>query len=113
MSVRLITAALLFCASAALAQTPEVAKIFRSRCYGCHGAAQQMSGFRLDQRDAALKGGYSGTVIVPGKSSESKLIQRVSAKPGVQVMPPAGPRLTPAEVEAVSKWIDAGAAWDT
>jgi len=111
MFVRLTTAALL-CASAVLAQTPEVAKIFRSRCYGCHGPAQQMSGFRLDQRDAAMAGGYSGPVIVPGKSADSKLIQRVSGKPGVPAMPPAGPRLTPADIDVLAKWIDGGAKWD-
>src|SRR3954447_21271671 len=111
MSVRLITAALLFCASAALAQTPEVAKIFRSRCYGCHGPAQQMSGVRFDQRDAAMAGGYSGPVIVPGKSAESKLIKRVSGAPGVMVMPPSGPRLTAEEVGLLRAWIDSGANW--
>ena len=57
----------------------DVQPILKKRCEACHGTAQQMSGVRFDQRDAALAGGYSGPVILPGKSAESKLIQRVSA----------------------------------
>lgn len=93
------------------AQTPEVQKILRTRCTACHGAAQQMSGLRLDARDAAMAGGYSGAVIVPGNSAKSKLIDRVSGAPGVMVMPPSGPRLSPAEVAAIREWIDKGAEW--
>src|SRR5215831_5101841 len=57
----------------------DIEPIFRSRCYGCHGPQQQMNGLRLDIKDAAMAGGYSGPVIVPGKSAESRLIQRVSS----------------------------------
>src|SRR3712207_5870213 len=63
----------------------DVQPILRKRCEGCHGAAQQISGVRFDQRDAALAGGYSGPVIVAGKSAESKLIHRVAGAPGVMV----------------------------
>lgn len=85
--------------------------IFHKRCYGCHGAAQQMSGLRLDDRAAALKGGYSGVVIVPGDSAGSKLIQRVSSDKNGFRMPPAGPVLTATEIDALKAWIDAGAEW--
>ena len=69
----------------------------------------QSNGLRLDDGAAALKGGYSGAAIVKGKSAESKLIERVtSAKDGFR-MPPAGPRLSEAEVALVRGWIDAGA----
>ena len=71
----------------------------------------QMSDFRLDDREAALRGGYSGAVIVPGDAEASKLIERVvSDKPNFQ-MPPAGPRLSEAEVALLRSWINEGAAW--
>src|SRR5215831_8854972 len=57
----------------------DVEPILQKNCYACHGPAQQMNGFRLDQKGAALKGGYSGTAIQPGKSSESLLIKKVSS----------------------------------
>ena len=108
-----LVAVLVAVSAAAIAQTPEVARVFKMRCAGCHGAAQQISGLRLDVREDAMKGGYSGPVIVPGKSADSKLIHRVTGKPGVLVMPPSGPRLTPAEIDLLTKWIDAGAKWES
>jgi hypothetical protein len=89
----------------------QVQPVLRSRCQGCHGAAQQISGLRLDTRQGALAGGYSGAVIVPGNSAESKLIQRVTGGKGVMIMPPAGKPLTPDEVAILKQWIDQGAEW--
>ena len=51
---------------------------------------------RLDDPEAAIKGGYSGAAIVRGKSGESKLIERVTSTETGK-MPPAGPALTAAE----------------
>jgi mono/diheme cytochrome c family protein len=89
----------------------DVQPILSTRCYSCHGAKNQMSGLRLDRRDDALRGGYSGPVIVPGKAAESKLILRVNGTGGNAVMPAAGPRLTPEQIKALHSWIDEGARW--
>jgi hypothetical protein len=35
----------------------DIAPLFEKRCFMCHGPQQQMSGLRLDQKAAALKGG--------------------------------------------------------
>ena len=69
----------------------------------------QQSGLRLDQPTAALKGGYSGKAIVPGKSAESPLIHRVRGDKGVPAMPPGSKGLKPEEVAILTRWIDAGA----
>ena len=45
----------------------DIEPVFEKRCFVCHGPQQQMSGLRLDQKEAALKGGSSGRVIEPGK----------------------------------------------
>jgi len=89
----------------------DVEPIFHQRCYACHGAAQQMSGLRLDQREKALTGGYSGAVIVPGDGASSKLVERISSEKEGFRMPPVGERLSAAEIAAVRAWIDAGAQW--
>ena len=102
---------LLASVTATVAQTPEVQRIFRARCIACHGAAQQMSGLRLDTRGPALAGGYSGPAIVPGDSAKSKLMARVRGAEGVMPMPPSGPRLTEAEISVLGQWIDDGALW--
>jgi hypothetical protein len=88
-----------------------VEPILKKRCQGCHGAAQQMNGLRLDDPEAALRGGYSGPAILPGKSAESTLIHRVSSTKKEAVMPPAGEKLSLAEIGVLRAWIDQGAVW--
>jgi cytochrome c553 len=79
--------------------------IFERRCQGCHGAAQQMSGLRLDSPESAAR------VITPGSSATSKLVDRITSdKPGYY-MPPVGDRLTADEIARIRAWIDAGAKW--
>ena len=91
----------------------QIAPILESRCQVCHGTAQQLSGLRLDNQAAALKGGYSGPVIVPGNSGASRLIRLVSGLEEELVMPPAGGRLPSEEVDLLRAWIDQGADWPT
>ena len=86
----------------------EVRPILANRCFGCHGPRQQQSGLRLDLRQNALRGGDYGVVIVPGKSAESKLIQRLIGSDAGLQMPPTG-ELPAEEIAVLRKWIDAGA----
>ena len=86
----------------------DIEPIFRDQCYACHGPDQQMSGLRLDQADEALRGGYSGAVIVPGDSASSRLIRLVSGGDKV-VMPMGGDQLSAAQVGVLRAWIDQGA----
>src|SRR5258708_7951991 len=56
-------------------------------CLSCHGDKKQEGGLRLDSRAAALKGGDSGAVILPGKPDDSPLIEAI-AYDGALKMPP-------------------------
>ena len=91
----------------------DVEPLFSTRCYGCHGPQQQMSGLRLDRAEDALRGGYSGAVIQPGKSAESRLIRLVAGTEKGLIMPMGKQRLTPEEVGILRAWIDQGAKWRT
>ena len=91
----------------------DIEPIFRARCYVCHGEQTQQNGLRLDRRDAAFRGGYSGPVIQPGQSAQSKLIQLVAGVKGDVVMPPAGERLTREQIGLLRTWIDQGAPWSS
>ena len=100
--------------AAALAAAPdferEVKPLLARRCVGCHGPALQKSHLRVDQRASLLKGGESGVAaIVPGDSAKSLLIRYVAGVESKMVMPPAGPRLSTAEVDLLRAWIDGGA----
>ena len=89
----------------------EIEPIFRERCVACHGPSVQTNGLRLDMRDAALQGGYSGRAILPHDSAESPLVHRVASSRDPFRMPPTGPGLTREEVGLLRAWIDQGAPW--
>jgi mono/diheme cytochrome c family protein len=88
----------------------DVQPIFKAHCLSCHGPDKQRGGLRLDT-SAALTGGDSGIVIVPGKSSESKLVKKITSTDDDERMPPKGERLTAEQVRIVRAWIDQGARW--
>ena len=57
----------------------DIRPILEANCVSCHGPKQQESLLRLDTRGQALKGGMSGSVIVPGKSRQSPLVRHLRA----------------------------------
>jgi mono/diheme cytochrome c family protein len=91
----------------------DIRPIFENSCFRCHGPERPKSGFRLDQREPALKGGENGVDIIPGKSAESPLIHAVSYLDEDMQMPPPGkaPRLTDEQVGLLRAWIDQGAPY--
>lgn len=90
----------------------QVEPLLAERCYSCHGDRKQESGLRLDRRDAALRGGDRGPLLVPGKSAESLLVAVLAgAHSEVEQMPRKGDKLTPEAVGIVRAWIDQGADW--
>ncbi|MGH9662141.1 MAG: c-type cytochrome domain-containing protein [Bryobacteraceae bacterium] len=103
-------AALLFVALPMVAQTfdKDVAPIFAAYCIGCHTGNVKMGGLDLDTVDGIRKGGNHGTVLVDGKSDESRLYLMIAGKMA-PAMPLSGKSLAAGEIETVRKWIDAGA----
>jgi mono/diheme cytochrome c family protein len=100
-----------FAAAGEIDFTRDIEPVFHERCYVCHGPSQAMNGLRLDRRDKAFEGGYSGPVINPGDSAASKLIDRIASKNEGFRMPPAGEPLSPQQVALMKAWIDHGAEW--
>jgi len=89
----------------------DIQPVLERSCLSCHGPEKQRSGFRLDQRSSALRGGELGVAIVAGQSAQSALIRMVAGlEPGLE-MPPEGDRLTPVEIGQLRRWIDDGAHW--
>jgi cytochrome c553 len=90
----------------------DIQPLLARRCVACHGPDTQEAGLRLDEQAGATRQLDSGgRAIVPGASVESAMLERItSTDPDVQ-MPPEGPRLTPEQVDSLSRWIDEGAPW--
>jgi mono/diheme cytochrome c family protein len=90
----------------------EVQPIFEAKCIKCHGAEKQKSGYRLDVKEVALRGGDEHAPnIVPGKSAESPLIKFAAGLDADMKMPPKGEPLSAEEIGVLRAWIDAGAVW--
>jgi uncharacterized membrane protein len=88
----------------------DIQPIFKEHCYECHSAEKDLASLRLDSREAAFKGGDSGKVIIPGKSQDSRLVQRITGSEDGLRMPPGKP-LTQSEIKLIRDWIDQGAKW--
>ena len=89
----------------------EVAPILEQRCVLCHGEKQQLSGLRVDSREALLQGGQRGPSLVPGDSASSTLYLHVSGKAEPRM--PFGSTLAEDEIATLKRWIDTGANWDS
>jgi len=89
----------------------DIRPVLSDKCFACHGPDEKnrMAKLRLDTKDGAL------SVIVPGKSADSKLVQRVAAEKKGLKMPPvaSGKTLDDKQVDALRRWIDQGAKWES
>ncbi len=99
-------------ASVAFFET-RIRPVLVAQCYGCHSAAAQArkklrGRLRVDTRAGLRAGGDSGPALVPGKPSESLLIQVLKYNGDVK-MPPKG-KLPDAVIADFEAWIKAGAA---
>jgi ankyrin repeat protein len=95
----------------------QIRPLLERSCAGCHSGEKPRGLFRVDGRDAVLKGGASGeAAIVPGHSEKSPLIAYVSGHVPDSEMPPKAqrkrfPGLKTDEVALLRAWIDQGAEW--
>jgi hypothetical protein len=108
-----VAAQTVFAAEPTVSFERDVRPILARHCFECHGADTQESNLRVDRRADLLHGGKSGrAAVVPGRSSDSRLLLVVSGKDKRLSMPPDGARLTASEIESLARWIDQGATFD-
>jgi hypothetical protein len=98
----------------------DVLPTIKKYCLPCHDEESfNRSELALDSYELIIKGGKHGPAVVPGKPSESILIQKLGANPPFgDPMPLKSKRqrtsdlskkLTPDEVNRLSKWVEQGA----
>jgi hypothetical protein len=87
-----------------------VAQVLTTRCLECHNAETQEGGLDLSTQTTLHAGGERGPAIVPGRGDDSLLIKLVQRR-HEPFMPAEGEPLTPAEIDALRRWIDLGGVY--
>jgi cytochrome c553/mono/diheme cytochrome c family protein len=87
----------------------KIRPVLVANCYQCHSAsAKEVKGeLRLDTKAGIRKGGETGPAVVPGKPSESLLIQALRHEDGME-MPPKQ-KLSDDIIADFTKWVQQGA----
>jgi len=85
----------------------KIAPLLAGKCLECHDSAAKKGRLDLSRKVAALAGGESGKVILPGNAAESLLWEQILSGD----MPPQGEPLSDDEKALVRRWIDDGAIW--
>jgi cytochrome c553 len=87
----------------------EIRPLLVARCHECHGDVEKpKGGLRLTSRAGLMTGGETGPAAVPGKPSESLLIEAVRYQ-GLKMPPKA--KLPEAEIEKLVRWVELGVPW--
>ncbi len=86
----------------------KVRPILATECYSCH-TDSALGGLRLDSREAMLRGGKSGSAIVPGEPDKSLLV--LALRQSGELKMPKGGKLPQAQIDAIAEWVRAGAVW--
>ena len=93
----------------------DIKPLLENSCLKCHGAEKPKSKYRVDSREAIIKGGDSGeAAVVAGKSEKSPLIHFVADLVEDYEMPPVDkrdkyPAMTKEQIGILRAWIDQGA----
>ena len=80
----------------------DVRPILEKNCLQCHGESTPQAQLDLRTPETLLAGGKSGSALVPGDSSESLLVSKVTSGS----MPPGDSRLSDEEISLIRLWID-------
>ena len=83
----------------------DVRPILENRCASCHMGEFVSEGLDMNTYESLLEGSENGPVIDPGDAKHSLLIKKVTEGK----MPKRGPKLTPAQIQILTDWINAGA----
>ncbi len=109
--------ALLCTSTAALATDldyyKDVYPFLKTNCISCHNKTTTKADLNMETPALMIKGGENGTALIPGKSTESLVVQASLHQHDME-MPPGNNKsgavnLTPAEIAILKQWIDQGA----
>ncbi|HEV3259426.1 MAG TPA: DUF1549 domain-containing protein, partial [Gemmataceae bacterium] len=88
----------------------KIRPVLVENCYKCHGGRKKKGKLQLDSRDGMLKGGETGSAVVPGRPDKSLLVKAVHYKDDVLRMPPRS-KLSDDHIADLTAWVRMGAPW--
>lgn len=91
----------------------EILPLLQANCLPCHNQTRAKANLNLETPATMVRGGDTGTALVPGKPTESLLLRTAAHQVEDLVMPPAENKanarnLTPEELGLISLWITQG-----
>jgi len=93
----------------------DILPILSDNCFHCHGPDEKHreGGLRLDDEVAAKQVREARAAVVPGKSTASELVRRITSHDADEVMPPKDSKrkLTADQIALLKRWVDEGAVW--
>lgn len=92
-------------ASGEISFSNDILPILESRCINCHGGQRTSEGLDLKTYQSLMAGSQNGSVVTPGDAANSSFVTLAAEGK----MPKRGPKLTPAEVQMLTDWVNAGA----
>jgi hypothetical protein len=91
--------------SATVSFAADILPLFESRCINCHGGERTQEGLDLKTHASVMAGSENGPVVTSGDAANSLLVELVVT----QKMPKRGPKLTPAQAQLITDWVNQGA----
>jgi hypothetical protein len=86
----------------------DVLPILREHCAECHTNGRYEGELSFDTREALIE----SEVAVPGKSSESALLERLTSDDPDVRMPAESEPLSAEQIAMIARWIDSGLPWE-
>jgi mono/diheme cytochrome c family protein len=87
--------------------TSDVAPILIAKCGNCHVRGSR-GGLSMATFAALDKGTRNGPILIPGSAQDSRMANLMLSG----AMPKSGTKVTPEELDLISRWINAGALFD-
>ncbi len=97
-------------AAAPTSDTAEAMRLLKTNCFSCHNSEKKKGGLVMTSRETLLKGGENGEVLDLKTPEKSLLLESLAA--GADPHMPPKKQLSPPQIEAMKRWVKAGAAWD-
>ena len=95
----------------------DVRPVLSDRCFQCHGPDRltREADLRFDDAESVFRDRDGRRIVVPGDTTVSELIRRMTTNATEEKMPPAdsGMTLNDEEIELILRWVEQGAEWET